>query len=290
MLNKLKYIAPLVIAGGMLISGVSARAQEATAWAEGDFAKSRLVASYKSIPLEEGGPLYLGWQVKLEGDWKTYWRTPGSAGLPPVFSWQGSVNIARAEVLYPYPERFEIFDLQTYGYHNEVVYPIRITPAVPGAPVTLKMKVNYLVCEDLCVPVVDEFELTIPASGNEASMSIHAGLIDRYLKKVPEKTASPGTGTRVAAATLTGVPGTQNLVLRLEGDQLLSGADVIVEDIEGFRFGVPKKRILPAGNEAEIIIPVAADNNDANLTAKTLTIMIADGWGRWQEIQLTITN
>ena len=279
-----------MLAVTLLFLGFQVNAQEATEWAEGDFAKSRLVASHKSVPVDQDGPLYLGWQVKLEGNWKIYWRTPGSAGLPPVFSWEGSVNVAGAEVLFPLPERFEIFELQTYGYHDEVVYPIKITPAIAGAPVTLKVKVSYLVCEDLCVPVVDEFEMVIPAAKGEAPLSIHAGLIDRYLRQVPEKVAGMGKTVHLTDVSLTGVPGAQNLILTLKGGALLSGADIIVEDIEGFKFGIPKKRLLEDGNQVEFIVPVRTDRNWSNLSGKTLTLIIADGWGRQEEINLTVED
>ncbi|MBI3441560.1 MAG: copper resistance protein, partial [Proteobacteria bacterium] len=35
-------------------------------------------------------------EVKLEPGWKTYWRTPGEAGLAPVFDWAGSTNFKEA--------------------------------------------------------------------------------------------------------------------------------------------------------------------------------------------------
>jgi suppressor for copper-sensitivity B len=279
-----------VLVSALLFLGFQVNAQEETEWVEGDFAKSRLVASHKSVPGDEDGPLYLGWQVRLEGNWKTYWRTPGSAGLPPVFSWEGSINVAGAEVLFPIPVRFEIFDLQTYGYHDEVVYPIKITPAIAGAPITLKVKVNYLVCEDLCVPVVDEFEMTLPAAKGEAPLSIHAGLIDRYLHQVPEKAAGTGEAVHLTDVSLAGVSGAQNLILTLKGEALLSGADIIVEDIEGFKFGIPKKRLLAGGNEVEFIVPVQTDLAEGNLSGETLTLIIADGWGRQEEINITVKD
>lgn len=290
MTNPLKIPTIPMLAMTLLFLGFQVNAQEATEWAEGDFAKSRLVASHKSVPADQDGPLYLGWQVKLEGNWKIYWRTPGSAGLPPVFSWEGSINVAGTEVLFPLPERFEIFELQTYGYHDEVVYPIKITPAIAGAPVTLKVTVNYLVCEDLCVPVVDEFEMVIPAAKGEAPLSIHAGLIDRYLRQVPEKVAGTGKTVHLTDVSLAGVPGAQNLILTLKGDALLSGADIIVEDIEDFKFGIPKKRLLADGNEVEFIVPVRTNRSNGNLSGETLTLIIADGWGRQEEINLTVED
>lgn len=266
----------------------AALAQDETPWQEGDFAKSRLIASHKAVPEDKEGPLYLGWQVKLEDGWKTYWRTPGSAGLPPKFNWEGSVNIAGAEVFFPTPDRFEIFDLHTYGYHDDVVYPIRITPAVAGAPVTVRLEVNYLVCSDLCVPVSDHFELTFPAAKGGAPLSYHAGLIDRYLALVPKDVAGWGEKLTVTRWDLLGAPGAENIILNLKGENLLSGADLVVEDMEGFKFGVPKKRLLRDATEAEFIIPVYPAQEGDTLAGREVVLVVFDGWDQREQMTLQI--
>ncbi|MCB1435055.1 MAG: hypothetical protein KDK75_21725, partial [Alphaproteobacteria bacterium] len=32
-----------------------------------------------------------GVQIELDDGWKTYWRMPGDAGIPPQFTWTASV-------------------------------------------------------------------------------------------------------------------------------------------------------------------------------------------------------
>ncbi|MEG4641374.1 protein-disulfide reductase DsbD domain-containing protein, partial [Paracoccus sp. APAP_BH8] len=32
--------------------------------------------------------------LRLEPGWKTYWRSPGDAGVPPRFDWAASRNLA----------------------------------------------------------------------------------------------------------------------------------------------------------------------------------------------------
>ncbi len=257
-----------------------ARAEEESEWDEGDFSKARFIASHKAVPGEGGETLYIGFQVKMKEGWKTYWRTPGSAGLPPVFDWEGSVNLGQVEVKYPAPERFEIFDLQTYGYPDEVVYPIKIVPAVWDAPITLNAKINYLVCKDLCVPATANLSLTIPAANGEAPFSLFTGVIERYLKEVPK---SEGRQVEVSELQLLGPPGIQNLVFRLKGENLMTGADIIVEDLENFKFGIPRRRILTASNEAEFIIPVSAIGTNKNLAGQKVVVTLMDGWGNLDE-------
>lgn len=257
-----------------------ANAEEASEWDEGDFSKARLIASHKAVPGEAGQTLYIGFQVKMKEGWKTYWRTPGNAGLPPVFDWQGSVNLASVDVRYPAPERFEIFDLQTYGYPDEVVYPIKISPSVWDAPITLNVKVNYLVCKDLCVPAIANLNLTIPPANGEAPFSLFMGEIEGYLARVPQ---TGGRQIEVTEMKLLGPAGIQNLVFRLKGENLMTGADIIVEDLEDFKFGIPKRRILTASNEAEFVIPVSALGANKNLRGQKVVVTLMDGWGNLDE-------
>jgi DsbC/DsbD-like thiol-disulfide interchange protein len=48
----------------------------------------------------------VGIQIHLDPGYKTYWREPGDSGLPPVFDWQGSENVATVDVRWPVPVRF----------------------------------------------------------------------------------------------------------------------------------------------------------------------------------------
>lgn len=271
---------------GLALAAVSAAAAaEDTDWEVTAYSKARLIASHKSVPNPGEEPLYVGFQVELQPGWKTYWRSPGDAGLPPVFDWSGSVNVANVELLYPAPQHFEIFNLTTYGYHDGVVYPIKVTPAIAGAPVTLKATVNYLVCEDLCVPVTANFTLAIPAAEGPAPYSLHAGLIDRYLEKVP---LQGGDDLTIAKVSLLGVPGRQNLAIRIKGENLMSGASAIAEDQAGFRFSYPKKRILSDAKEVEFMWQVISPDEGGDLAGKDITLTVSDGWGHYEEKTIAI--
>ena len=57
-------------------------------------AKLRLIAQTSF----DGKSFDAGLQIELEPGWKTYWRSPGSSGLPPQFSFSGSTNVAAFDV------------------------------------------------------------------------------------------------------------------------------------------------------------------------------------------------
>ena len=86
--------------------------------------------SARLISVENGvapnsGTLSLGLDIQLAEGWKAYWRSPGEVGLPPDVSWDGSENLASAQMLWPAPERFTAFGIENFGYKDRVVLPIQ---------------------------------------------------------------------------------------------------------------------------------------------------------------------
>jgi len=91
-----------------------------------DFVTFNLLPGYK--PKNDKNEYLLGLEVKLSPNWKIYWRNPGDAGLPPEISWKNTENVSAVNLLFPTPKRFSFFDIETFGYENEVVFPLEIKP------------------------------------------------------------------------------------------------------------------------------------------------------------------
>ena len=62
-------------------------------------------------------------------------------------------------MLWPAPLRFSDSDGTTIGYKNNVVFPLRIEAKDRTKPVTLRLKLEYAVCEKICIPVDAKAEL-----------------------------------------------------------------------------------------------------------------------------------
>ena len=94
-----------------------------------------------------------GVQVKLAPGAITYWRDPGDAGAPPTFDFAASTNLKSADVGYPAPRRIAEADSSVaFGYDNDVVFPVALTPIDPAKPIRLKLAFGYAVCEKICLP------------------------------------------------------------------------------------------------------------------------------------------
>jgi len=143
--------------------------------------QARLFSAVKGV--DHLKAIQVGVEVKLNPGWKTYWRTPGEAGLAPVFTWTGSDNLKSATVSWPAPQRFTAFDIDNFDYQNMVVFPVQITPEVVGKPVSLQLKLDLLVCKDLCVPESYTLSLKIPAG--DAELTADQPELADALKKIP---------------------------------------------------------------------------------------------------------
>lgn len=91
-------------------------------------------------------------RLRLAEGWKTYWRTPGDAGIPPHFRWSGTRNIAAMEITWPTPEVFLTSGLRTIGYHDEMVLPVEITPDRPNGAIRIKGRMELGLCREVCIP------------------------------------------------------------------------------------------------------------------------------------------
>ena len=51
--------------------------------------------------------LLAGVKVKLDNNWKIYWKNPGEAGLPPKIIFDKISNVSNVNLLFPEPKSFK---------------------------------------------------------------------------------------------------------------------------------------------------------------------------------------
>ena len=161
--------------------GVCAEANElASAWSEGKReSKARLVAGSVS------GQSMAAVEIVLSEGWKTYWRVPGDAGgVPPVFNWSKSQNVASAKVLYPVPTRFADKDGDTLGFKGSAIFPVVVTPKDATQQVDLVLVLEYGICREICIPVEAELTVSIPAGDTGPLPAAVTAALDRVPRAV----------------------------------------------------------------------------------------------------------
>ncbi len=176
------------IAAGILVACIFSthvQAQDVSPWIRDAHSSVRLIAGSRSGSVFLGGIAF-----EIQQGWKTYWRTPGDSGVPPRFDFSKSDNVESVSILWPAPMKFpDGAGGISFGYHNQVLLPLRILAKNADKPVTLRAEINYAVCEKLCVPVDARSELKFVSETSTEDNTI-ATALDSVPK--PAKIGDPG--------------------------------------------------------------------------------------------------
>ena len=234
---------------------------------------------HSALRLLDGGRagegLLAGLEIRLADGWKTYWRVPGDAGVPPSFDFSASENVASAEVLWPVPKRFEDAETgETIGYKGKVVFPLRIRPKRAGAPVVLRLKLDYALCNEMCVPAQARLERRLGAG--EAAERAE---IESWLKKVPGK---PDESLRVVRAEVRDAQKRPVLLVTLRGKGLDEKTEIFVEGPALASFCHPRF-IAAEGEEARYFLPVDGIMKAADLKGEKLKLTVISGKRRIEQ-------
>lgn len=217
----------------------------------------------------EEGNILLAWEAKLADGWKTYWRSPGEAGLPVRVYWEGKdVNL-----YYPVPERFELFGLQTFGYSKSVLIPFEV-PVSDGAT---QFRADFMVCKEICVPFEATYDLDIDQDslGNIVSDT----KVKQWINKLPHIDGSAPGGLRFDSVSLAGKPGHQSLIIDVVADRQLNTADLLAELDEVTQFPSPKVRLFGDGKSARFVLPAVSAKAEQDLAGRSVRLTLSDGRG-----------
>ena len=233
-------------------------------------AQLRLVSAVEGT--EEQETVRIGVQIRLAPGWKTYWRSPGEAGIPPTFDWSGSRNLDAAHIHWPVPEYFESYGIGSWGYTGEVVFPIDVILEEKGAPLDLKLRLNLGLCEKICIPYEQELELSLAAGA--AVRSHEADLIETFARRVPAEAGAVGAiATNIVARTTD----EQNFTLTFETAHALSDPQVIVEGKAGSYFEEVSREYTAAGQEVRFVIKADLPSKTDRLADQDIMVTVIDG-------------
>lgn len=208
-----------------------------------------------------------GLDITLAAGWKTYWRMPGDAGVPPQFDWSRSRNVKSVTVLWPAPTRFTDKGGETVGYKDRVVFPLDVVAKDPARPIDLALDAFLGVCEVICIPVKLDLSLLQSAASPE-----EASLIAAFAARVPQK-ADARSYFRVAQTSLVETGGKFDLAVRLEGKGFEKDLDIFVEGADFAYFRAPR----PLGDKGMVHLPIDGLKDAARLRGHPLTLTMTAG-------------
>jgi DsbC/DsbD-like thiol-disulfide interchange protein len=192
--DQLRPPAAALVASCLAFAGFAWAGGDASPW-DGDARSAvRLIAG--SAIDSVSAPIRAGVEIRLKPGWHTYWRYPGDAGVPPRFDFAQSENVDAVSVLWPAPRRIAEQGAVVLGYIDNVILPLVVVPKDTSKALVLHLKLDYAVCEKLCVPVQATAQLVLPPAplpANAALAAAHA--------RVPKKRVL-GAGPTLAIASV----------------------------------------------------------------------------------------
>jgi DsbC/DsbD-like thiol-disulfide interchange protein len=212
----------------------------------------------------------------LAPDWKTYWRSPGDAGIPPLFNWSGSENLDSVALHWPRPHVFSVNGMQSIGYKRELVLPIELTPIDPAKPILLRGTIDLGVCHDICMPASVSFAGELAGTGSPDPL-IRAALAER-----------PATGPEAGLAGIgcevepieDGLRITARLVLPPTG-----GSETVVFEPQAGAVWVSESQVTRQGGTLVATADLVPDSGETlllNRSRVTVTVL-----GRDRAVEIT---
>lgn len=225
--------------------------------------KLRLVA----LPPDAQGAIRGFVEIAPEDGWHTYWKVPGSGGIPPQITIREGGNVKLERIDFPAPRVFDDGKLRDFGYDARVMLPITLQQQSVGAPSSINASIFIGLCADICVPF--QADVSVKVSPDDKAKPAEAALVNAATALLPE---APGADFSVEDARATQDGQALVLKLRLPEGADADTTDVIVIGPDGQPLSRPTRKVADAGMlSAEVRVPAGASTG---LTGKTVSVLV----------------
>ncbi|MBT5331275.1 MAG: hypothetical protein HOL48_05820, partial [Porticoccaceae bacterium] len=160
-----RLIAFIILAAGSFVSAQQSDLQGRSELAYAANIQLEFLASHQS--LAPGESLDLALRILPDENWHIYWKNPGDTGLPTKVEWQESELLSYSELDWSAPYRADYQGFINYGYYGEtyIFSSVRVSESAPiGQPLRLGGRVDWLICEEICIPGNATLELEVMVS------------------------------------------------------------------------------------------------------------------------------
>lgn len=240
-----KTLTPALIAAAACLLSFPAFAASSP-WAQVEGGAVRLVTD--GLPGSDG-MLRGALQIRLKPGWKTYWRDPGEAGIPPTVTVVEPANATNVEIGFPAPKRVDDGYSVWAGYDQPVALALAFDLPDAGAR-NLGVSVFLGICEMICIPVQADFSIDL--SDNSQAMPDRE-IVERAFAAVPRQAGRGFEATLVET-------GESRLLIGVEVPAAAPATDLFVASTENWAFAAPRR--TEDGESAAYEVPVLAAPQD----------------------------
>jgi thiol:disulfide interchange protein/DsbC/DsbD-like thiol-disulfide interchange protein len=195
-----------------------------------------------------GDTVLAGVRLRMPDGWHTYWQNPGESGTATEIEWSLPAGVTAGAIQWPAPEKLVETDITTYVLHGDalLIVPLKLSPSAPKGPLTLKAKVRWMECSEMCVLGKAELQATLNI-GDATKPSKDAALFDEARKNLPQKEAASQVQSWWETAAAASAK-TRPWILEWTPAKDIAGADFIPFGSEKYVVqGATEKLTAPAG-------------------------------------------
>ena len=241
--------------------------------------KAELVA-HAPEGVAPGKPLWLGLLIQHQPHWHPYWKNPGDSGLPTTLEWQLPSYAKAGDIAWPTPHKLPIGPLMNFGYDGTVLLPVpvQLTQAPGAGTLAIRLKADWLVCKDVCIPESGEFTLDVPI---QAATAGHATLFAAARAALPQPVPAATARARVEGTNLeveiTGLPAAWR------------GRPIdFMPEIPGVILNTTKPGAAWDGDRWTARLPLDAQRSDSPTTLPA--VLISEGLTAGLQMQVAVTT
>ena len=262
------------------LASVDARADPARS--ESDQVNLQLVAEAPGAD----GTIRAALLIDLAPGWKTYWRDPGEAGIPPSFDFSESHNTGPAWIGFPAPHRFSDGYGLSNGYSGDMAVTFVLPQTARGETTDLRLKIMLGVCEKICVPVQAELALDVPVTvmSTADSGSSAGSPVARAFAALPPA-SEPGNGIVGARLTADGT----HLLVSTAAPLDPATSDLFVAGPRGWSFGPPEDRAAE-GTGTRVSLPVLSRPRQLPAQGLNVDAVLTEGSASAEVRELTVAT
>ena len=244
--------------------------------AQGD-SKVQAVVYADTSSVGPGKPFWIGVKFTIEPGWHIYWQNPGDSGLATQLKLTLPDGFTAGEVRFPIPQRLvQAGDVVNYGYENEVMLLVQITPPkelATGRMIKLSGRATWLVCKEDCMPGSADLSLQLPAG--DAMETANADLFSRWTQLLPQKADSNMIDSNTVSTKLVDGSGSETISVKWKNPV---SAALDVQFIPGMMKTGDIADIKISNSESSSVITFSIKNKkDPEAVSGLVTYSRADG-------------
>lgn len=157
-----------------------------------------------------GGTVQIGIQQVLAPHWHTYWVNPGDSGMATRVQWHLPAGWQAGDIQWPVPQRIDVGPIANHGYEREVTLLVDVAvpkDATVGQATELKADVNWLVCQEVCIPQQASLSVPVTVARNAVVIDANRDALASAQRTLPRHAETPIEVLHTPKGLLVGLSG-----------------------------------------------------------------------------------